>query len=68
VSVKTEDQEIQTWTVVVAKNGSDLLIGKEVTSDCLAHRRFVIKYVSASGDEIADEYLTKGLPIKLLKD
>jgi hypothetical protein len=68
VSIQTEDQEIQTWTVVVAKNGSDLLIGKQVISDFLTHKRFVIKFVSASGAEISDEYVTKGLSMKSLKE
>jgi hypothetical protein len=68
VSIQTEHQEIQTWSVVVAKNGSDLLIDKQAISDFLTHKRFVIKFVSASGAEISDEYVTKGLSMKSLKE
>jgi hypothetical protein len=51
----------------IAKNGSDFLTDKGIISDFVAHKKFVIKFASASGDQITDEYLTDGLSVKSLR-
>jgi hypothetical protein len=66
VSIQIDDKAIETRTVIVAKNGSDFLIRKEVVSDLLAHKRFVVRFVSVSRGEITDEYVVGGLAIKSL--
>jgi hypothetical protein len=67
VSSRIDDQKIQTWTADVAKTGSDLFTKEGTVIDLAAHKRFVIRFASASGKIITDEYLTDGLSIELLK-
>jgi hypothetical protein len=67
ISTRTDDQEIKTWTADIAKNGSDLLTNRGIISDFLAHKKFVIKFTSASGDTITDEYMIEDLSIDSLK-
>jgi hypothetical protein len=67
VSIRSDNQEIQPWTARIAKNGSYLLADQRIISDFLTHNRFAIRFASASGVTITDEYLTEGLSIKSLK-
>jgi hypothetical protein len=67
VSIRSDDHEAKTWIADIAKNGSDLLAGKSIISDFLAHKKIEIRFVTASGNTITDEYLTDGLSIRSLK-
>jgi hypothetical protein len=68
VSTHTDDQEFQTGTAEIAANGSDFLIRKGIViSHFLAHKKFVIRFSTASGNTITDEYLIEGLSIESLK-
>jgi hypothetical protein len=67
VSTYSDGQKIRTWTADIAKNGSDFLADKEIITEFLAHKRFVIRFTNASGDTIIDQYLTAGLSIDSLK-
>jgi hypothetical protein len=67
VSTSSDDQEIHAWIADIAKNGSDFLPDKTIISDFVDHKKFVIRFASASGDTITDKYLTDGLSIELLK-
>jgi hypothetical protein len=67
VSTHSEHRGTRTWTADIAKNGSDFLADKGIISDFLAHKKFVIRFASASGDTITDEYHTDGLSIEALR-
>jgi hypothetical protein len=67
VSIRSDDHEAKTWNADIAKNGSDLLADKNIISDFVAHKKFEIRFATASGNTITDEYLTDGLSIRLLK-
>ena len=63
----TDHQKSHIWTVNIAANGSDLLFDKRIMSELMMHTEFSIRYVSAGGDSITDEYITKGLAADSLK-
>jgi hypothetical protein len=67
VSIRSDDHEAKMWNADIAKNGSDLLAGKSIISDFLAHKKIDIRFVTASGNTITDEYLTDGLSRQSLK-
>ena len=67
VSTHSEHQRTRNWTADIAKNGSDFLADKTIISDFVTHKNFVIRFASASGDTITDEYLTGGLSIESLR-
>lgn len=66
-STRGENHGLRTWTADIAKDGYDFLIDKAVVSDFVAHKRIVIRFTSASGQKITDEYLTIGLSIESLR-
>ena len=67
VSTHSEHQRTRNWTADIAKNGSDFLADKTIISDFVTQKNFVIRFASASGDTITDEYLTGGLSIESLR-
>src|ERR1700733_3043855 len=67
LSTRSDDQQIKIRTADIARNGSDFLMDKAMIFDLLAHKKLVVRFVSASGYTITDEYLTAGLLIKSLK-
>jgi hypothetical protein len=67
LSTRSDDQQIKTRTADIARNGSDFLIDKGIVFDLMAHKKLVVRFASASGYTITDEYLTAGLSIKSLK-
>ena len=67
VSTHIEPQGTRTWIVAIAQNGSDFLADRGIVSDLVTHKKFVIRFASASGDTITDEYLTAGLSINSLR-
>jgi hypothetical protein len=66
-STHIERQGVRRWIAAIAQNGSDFLADKEIVSDLVTHKKFVIRFSSASGDKITDEYLTAGLSINSLR-
>jgi len=67
VSTRSGHQGARTWTVDIAKNGSDFLADKVIISEFLNHKKFTIRFTSASGDAITDKYSTGGLSIDSLR-
>jgi hypothetical protein len=67
LSTRSDDQQIKTRTANIARNGSDFLMDKALIFDLMAHKKLVVRFASASGDTITDEYLTAGLLIDSLK-
>jgi len=63
----TDHQNSRAWTVEIAANGSDLLFDKVIMSELLMHKTFAIRYVSARGVSITDEYVIEGLSVDSLK-
>jgi hypothetical protein len=67
VSSRIDDQEIKLWSAGIAGDGSDLVADEGIILDLVSHRKFVIRFTSASGMTIVDQYLTEGLSIRSLK-
>jgi hypothetical protein len=67
VSTRSDGQAIQTWSAQIANNGSDLLADQGIISNLLNHKRLSIRFASASGGTITDEYATEGLSTESLK-
>jgi hypothetical protein len=67
VSTRSEHQGTRTWIADIAENGTDFLVDKVIISEFLAHKKFTIRFTSASGDTIIDEYSTGGLSIDSLR-
>ena len=67
VSTRSEQQGTQTWAADIAKNGSDFLADKVIISEFLAHKKFSITFITASGDTITDNYSTGGLSLNSLR-
>ena len=67
ISTPSNNSGGQSWTTSIASNGSDFVADQKIISSFIAHKRFVIRFVSASGETITDEYVTNGLSIKSLK-
>jgi hypothetical protein len=67
LSTRSDDQQIKTRTADIARNGSDFLMDKGMIFDLMAHKKLVVRFASASGYTITDEYLTVGLLVKALK-
>jgi hypothetical protein len=67
VSTSNEHRGTRTWIADIARNGSDFLVDKGIISEFLAHKKFAIRFASASGDVITDKYLTGGLSIDSLR-
>jgi hypothetical protein len=67
VSTRSEHQGARTWIADIAKDGSDFLADKVIISEFLTHKKFTIRFPSASGDTITDRYSTGGLSINSLR-
>jgi hypothetical protein len=67
VSTRSEQQGTRTWAADIARNGSDLLADKVIISEFLAHKKFAITFITASGDTITDKYSTGGLSLYSLR-
>jgi len=67
LSTTNEHRGTRTWIAGIARNGSDFLVDKGIISEFLAHKKFAIRFASASGDAITDKYLTGGLSINGLR-
>ncbi len=67
VSSRSDSQKTKTWTADIAGGGSDLVADEGIISDLVGHKRFVIRFRSASGATIVDRYLSEGLSIRSLK-
>jgi hypothetical protein len=67
LSTRNDDQAFRTRTADIAQNGSDFLIDRTIISEFMAHKRFVVRFASASGAAITDEYLTNGLSVESLR-
>ena len=67
VSSRSDSQKTKTWIADISGGGSDLVADEGIIPDLVAHRRFVIRFRSASGATIVDQYLTEGLSIRTLK-
>jgi hypothetical protein len=67
VSSRSDSQKTKTWIADIAAGGSDLVADEGIISDLVGHKRFMIRFRSASGATIVDEYLSEGLSIRSLK-
>jgi hypothetical protein len=67
VSSRSDRQKTKTWIADIAGGGSDLVADEGIIPDLVSHKRFVIRFRSASGATIVDQYLTEGLSIRSLK-
>jgi hypothetical protein len=67
VSSSSDNQKTKLWTADIAGDDSDLVADEGIISDLVGHKRFVIRFTSASGVRIVDQYLTRGLTIGSLK-
>jgi len=67
VSTRIDDKKMKLWSAGIAGDGSDLVADEGIIADLVGHNRFVIRFTSASGATIVDQYLTKGLSIRSLK-
>jgi hypothetical protein len=67
LSTRSDDRKMKTRTANIARNGSDFLLDKPMIFDLMAHKKLVVRFASASGGTITDEYLTVGLLIDSLK-
>ena len=67
VSSRSDRQETKTWIAGIAGDGSDLVLDPGIIPDIVGHKKFVLRFRAASGATIVDQYLTEGLPIRLLK-
>jgi hypothetical protein len=67
VSSRSDSQKTKTWIADIAGGGSDLVAHESIISDLVGHKRFVIRFRSASGATIVDQYLSEGLSIRSLK-
>jgi hypothetical protein len=67
VSSRIDDQKVKIWSAGIAGDGSDLVADEGIIPDLVSHKRFVIRFTSASGATIVDRYLTEGLSIRSLK-
>jgi hypothetical protein len=67
VSSRIDHQKMKAWSAGIAEGGSDLIADERIIPDLVGHKRFVIRFTSASGATIVDQYLTEGLSIRSLK-
>ena len=67
VSSRSDSQKAKTWIADISGGGSDLVADEGIVPDLVGHKRFVIRFRSASGATIVDQYLTEGLSIRALK-
>jgi hypothetical protein len=67
VSSRSDSQKTKTWIADIAGGGLDLVADEGIISDLVGHKRFVVRFISASGATIVDQYLTEGLSIRSLK-
>jgi hypothetical protein len=67
VSTRGEHQGTRTWIADIAENGTDFLVDKVIISEFLAHKKFTIRFTSASGMSIIDKYSIGGLSIDSLR-
>jgi hypothetical protein len=67
VSSRSDSQKTKTWIADIAGGGSDLVADEGIIPDLVGHKRLVIRFRSASGATIVDQYLTEGLSIRALK-
>jgi hypothetical protein len=67
VSSRSDSQKTKTWIADIAGDGSDLVADEGIVPDLVGHKRFVIRFRSASGATIVDQYLSEGLSIRSLK-
>jgi hypothetical protein len=67
VSSRSDSQKTKTWIADIRGDGSDLVADEGIIFDLIGHKRFVIRFRSASGATIVDEYLTRGLSSRSLK-
>jgi hypothetical protein len=67
VSSRSDSQKTKTWIADIAGDGSELVADEGIVPDLVGHKRFVIRFRSASGATIVDQYLTEGLSIRALK-
>jgi hypothetical protein len=67
VSSRSDHQKMKLWTAGIAGDGSVLLADEGIIPDLVGHKRFVIRFTSASGATIVDRYRTEGLSIRSLK-
>ena len=67
VSSRSDSQKTKTWIADIAGGGSDLVADEGIISDLVGHKRFMIRFRSASGATIVDQYLSEGLSIRSLK-
>jgi hypothetical protein len=67
VSTRSDSQKTKTWIANIGRDGSDLVANQGIISDLIGHKRLVIRFKSASGATIVDQYLTEGLSSRWLK-
>jgi hypothetical protein len=67
VSSRIDNQKMKMWSAGIAGDGFDLVADEGIIPDLVSHKRFVIRFTSASGATIVDQYLTEGLSIRSLK-
>jgi hypothetical protein len=67
VSSRSDHQKMKLWTAGIGGDGSVLVADERIIPDLVGHKRFVIRFTSASGVTIVDQYLTEGLSIRSLK-
>lgn len=67
VSSRSDHEEMKTWAASISADGLVLVADEGILADLVGHKRFVIRFTSASGATIVDRYLTGGLSIRSLK-
>jgi hypothetical protein len=67
VSSRSDHEKMKMWTAGITGDGSVLVADERIIPDLVGHKRFVIRFISASGATIVDQYLTEGLSIRSLK-
>jgi hypothetical protein len=68
VSSRSDQEKMKMWTARIAGDGSVLVADERIIRDLVGHRTFVIRFTSASGATIVDQYLTEGLSIRSLRN
>jgi hypothetical protein len=67
VSSRSDHEKLKLWTAGIAGDGSVLVADENIIPDLVGHKRFVVRFTSASGATIVDQYSIEGLSIRSLK-